>query len=264
VNGETVDDDTVLVDVDGAVATVTLNRPERRNALTPAMRRLYMDTLRALDADERVRVVVVTGAGSGFCSGADTGVLAAGGDGLSAYAGDPAYLPTIALRLRKPIVAAVNGAVAGIGFALMLAADVRFVARDAKISTSFARLGLVAEYGIAWMLPRIVGMGRAAEILLSGRALDGVEAERIGLATEAVDAADVVPSAQAWAKLVAESCAPWSLQQMKTQLYTDVLLSADEASGRSVDLMLDSFTRGELTEALAARAEKRPAQFPAV
>jgi enoyl-CoA hydratase/carnithine racemase len=166
----------VLVDVSSGVATVTLNRPERLNALTPAMRVQYIGALRRLDADPSVRVVVVTGAGRGFCSGADTGVLASGGESLTSFAADPANLPTMALGMKKPLVAAINGAVAGIGFSIMLAADVRFVAADAKISSTFARLGLVAEYGSGWLLPRIIGMGRAAEILLSGRTFDGREA----------------------------------------------------------------------------------------
>jgi enoyl-CoA hydratase/carnithine racemase len=253
---------TVLVEITDAVATVTLNRPERLNALTPQMRVAYMDMLRKLDRDPEVRVIVVTGAGRGFCSGADTSVLTAGNDGLAAYAARPENVPTMALELRKPLVAAVNGAVAGIGFAIMLAADVRFVARDAKISSTFARLGLVAEYGSAWMLPRIIGMGRAAEILLSGRSFDGVEAERLGLAVEAVDADQVLARAQDWAHQVARSCAPWSLEQMKRQLYHDSVLPSGEAVVRSLELMLESFDRPDLGEALRARAEKRPPRFP--
>lgn len=258
------DDETVLVEVNGAVATVTLNRPERRNALTPAMRIGYIERLRKLDADANVRVVVVTGAGPGFCSGADTGVLAEGGTSLSGFAADPDYLPTMALDMRKPLVAAVNGGVAGIGFAIMLAADVRFVAREARISTSFARLGLVAEYGTAWLLPRVVGMARAAELLLSGRTIDGAEAAEIGLASESLAADQVLGRAQAWAHEVAGSCAPWALQQMKRQLYRDSVLPVEEAVRTSVELMLESFTRSELAEALSARRDKRPPRFPAV
>jgi enoyl-CoA hydratase/carnithine racemase len=240
----------VLVDVSSGVATVTLNRPERLNALTPAMRVQYIGALRRLDADPSVRVVVVTGAGRGFCSGADTGVLASGGESLTSFAADPANLPTMALGMKKPLVAAINGA------------DVRFVAADAKISSTFARLGLVAEYGSGWLLPRIIGMGRAAEILLSGRTFDGREAVELGLAVEALDAGETLARAQKWATEVAASCAPWALSQMKQQLYMDAVLSVQEATTRSVDLMVESFSRPELAEALAARAAKRAPQFP--
>jgi enoyl-CoA hydratase/carnithine racemase len=256
-------DETIKVDRAAGVATVTLNRPERLNALTPEMRALYIDTLRMLDKEPDVRVIVVTGSGRGFCAGADTSVLQGDRGGLAGYAAEPENLPTMALGMAKPLVAAVNGAVAGVGFAIMLVADVRFVATTAKISTTFARLGLVAEYGTGWLLPRVVGMGRAAELLLSGRTLDGREAVDIGLAVEALEAGAVLPRAQAWAREVAASCAPWSLKQMKRQLYSDSGLPSDEAVRRSVELMLESFTRPDLSEALQARAANRPPRFAA-
>jgi enoyl-CoA hydratase/carnithine racemase len=254
-------DETIKIDRGEGIATVTLNRPERLNALTPEMRALYTDTLRILDKEPEVRVIVVTGSGRGFCSGADTGVLQGDRARITTAPARPEDLPTMALSLGKPLVAAVNGAVAGVGFALMLAADVRFVATTAKISTTFARLGLVAEYGTAWLLPRVVGMGRAAELLLSGRTIDGREAADIGLAAEALDADAVLPRAQEWARDVAASCAPWSLRQMKRQLYGDAVLPWDEAVGRSVELMRESLARPDLSEALQARAAKRPPRF---
>jgi enoyl-CoA hydratase/carnithine racemase len=225
------------------------------------MRVLYIDMLRSLDTEPDVRVVIVTGSGRGFCSGADTGVLQGDAAGLASYATRVENFPTMALGMRKPLVAAVNGAVAGIGFAVMLAADVRFVAATAKISTTFARLGLVAEYGTAWLLPRVVGMGRAAELLLSGRTIDGQEAADIGLATEALETDAVLPRAQAWAREVAVSCAPWSLRQMKRQLYGDSILSYQEAVEHSVGPMRESLARPDLSEALRARAAKRAPRF---
>jgi enoyl-CoA hydratase/carnithine racemase len=254
---------TVLTEIADGVATVTLNRPERLNALTPQMRIQYMDTLRRLDSDPNVRVVVVTGAGRGFCSGADTGVLAAGGEAIAPFAAAPDQLPTKALELSKPLVAAVSGPVAGIGLALMLAADVRFVAEDATISAAFARLGLVAEYGVGWLLPRVIGMGRAAELLLSGRTFTGREAAEMGLASAATDAASVLPRARDWAIQVAASCAPWSLRQIKRQLYMDSTSPISEATAQAVELMRQSLARPDLAEALQARKEKRPARFRA-
>lgn len=256
-------EDAVLTEVADGVATVTLNRPDRLNALTPHMRVLYMQTLQRLDNDPAVRVMVVTGAGRGFCSGADMGVLAAGGDELASFAAAPEQFPTRALELTKPLVAAVNGPVAGIGFAVMLAADVRFVAEDATISTTFARLGLVAEYGVGWLLPRVVGMGRAAEILLSGRTFTGREAAEMGLATLATDTALVLPRAREWAVQVASSCAPWSLRQMKRQLYADALLPVSDAAARAGELMLESLARPDLPEALLARQQQRLPRFRA-
>src|SRR3954447_9121719 len=177
--------DTILVERADGVATITLNRPDRLNALTPEMQQGYVDALTELDHDTDVRVIVVTGAGRGFCSGADLGALADIGQ-VIAEKPDASKLPTVALHIRKPIVAAVNGPVAGIGFALMLATDVRFIAAEARVSTTFARLGLVAEYGLSWLLPRVVGAGRAVELLMSGRIIDSDEALRIGLVHEVV------------------------------------------------------------------------------
>src|SRR3954447_11899632 len=201
--------DTILVERADGVATITLNRPDKLNALTPEMQQSYVDALTELDHDTDVRVIVVTGAGRGFCSGADLTALADIGD-VIAQKPDASKLPTVALDIRKPIVAAVNGPVAGIGFALMLATDVRFLAAEARVSTTFARLGLVAEYGLSWLLPRVVGTGRALELLMSGRMVDADEALRIGLVTEVVESRPVLDRAQEWAHEVAVHCSPRS------------------------------------------------------
>jgi len=251
----------VLVQHDGGVALVTLNRPDKLNALTPQMQLRYVELLRELDADLEVRVVVVTGAGRGFCSGADLAALA-DTEKLLSFAPEADQLPLVALGIRKPVVAAVNGPVAGIGFALMLACDVRFVAAGARIGTTFSRLGLVAEYGTSWLLPRIVGTGRAMELLLSGRAVDADEALRIGLVHEAVADRPVLERALEWAHEVAAQCSPLSLATIKRQVYGDQDRPRDEAVDRSVALMVASFGWGGLQEALAARLENRPAAFP--
>jgi enoyl-CoA hydratase/carnithine racemase len=251
----------VLVQHDDGVALVTLNRPDTLNALTPQMQLRYVELLRELDADPQVRVVVVTGAGRGFCSGADLASLA-DTKKLTSYAPAAGQLPTVALTIRKPVVAAVNGPVAGIGFALMLACDVRFVAAGARIGTTFSRLGLVAEYGTSWLLPRIVGTGRAMELLLSGRAVEADEALRIGLAHEVVADRPVLERSLEWAHEVAARCSPRSLAAIKGQVYGDLDRPRDEALDRALDLMVASFGWGGLQEALAARLENRPAVFP--
>jgi enoyl-CoA hydratase/carnithine racemase len=254
--------DTVLVDRDRGVATITLNRPDKLNALTPEMQHRYVDVLHELDDDSDVRVMVVTGAGRGFCSGADLSALA-DVDQLAEYSvPDPALLPTVAIETRKPLVAAVNGPVAGIGFVLMLASDVRFIAAGTRVSTTFARLGLVAEYGVSWLLPRVVGTGRALEILMSGRMVEADEALAIGLAQEVVDGRPVLDRALEWAHEVADRCSPRSLAHMKRQVYSDLERPRIEAIERALSLMVDSFSWGDLQEAMAARGDKRDPVFP--
>ncbi|GAA1845250.1 enoyl-CoA hydratase-related protein [Pseudonocardia ailaonensis] len=249
--------------VENRVAVVTLNRPEVLNALSFEMRVDLVERLRALDRDPEVRVIVVTGAGRGFCAGADTAALAGAADRPAHQRSTLDNLPTAVLELGTPVVAAVNGPAAGIGFALMLCADVSFVAEDAKLVTSFARLGLIAEHGTAWLLPRVVGMSRAVEILLSGRTLRGDEAARIGLAVEAMPAGEVLTRALAWANDVADNCSPWALRQMKRQLYADTTLPMETAVHRSLAPMAESLRRPDVAEALAARREHRSPRFAA-
>ena len=264
------DDDTVLVAKDRGVVTVTLNRPQTLNAVTPGMERRYVEALRAADADPAARVIVVTGAGRGFCSGADLGRLAnvdalagqvADRDAPDGHAAGPSVLPAAAMYVRKPVVAAVNGPVAGMGFALMMSCDVRFLAADARVGTTFARLGLVAEYGLSWLLPRSIGRGHAIELLMSGRIIDSDEALRIGLVQEVVSGEPVLDRALAWAHDVADNCSPRSLAQIKRQFYADDTATFDEALSRSLAAMRVSFGWGDLPEALAARREKRAPGF---
>jgi enoyl-CoA hydratase/carnithine racemase len=255
------DDDPVLVAKDRGVVTVTLNRPQTLNAVTHDMELRYVDALRAADADPTARVIVVTGAGRGFCSGADLGRLA---DTDALAAGRPAgspVLPTAAMDVRKPVVAAVNGPVAGMGFAIMMSCDVRFLAQDARIGTTFARLGLVAEYGLSWLLSRSIGRGHALELLMSGRIIGSDEALRLGLVEEVVTGQPVLDRALAWAHDVADNCSPRSLAQIKRQLYDDDTATFAESMSRSLALMRDSFGWEDLPEALAARREKRAPGF---
>lgn len=265
------DSDTVLVTRDRGVVTVTLNRPQTLNAVTSEMERDYVAAMRDLDADPTARVIVVTGAGRGFCSGADLGRLAntdalaarheAEADARAAVDVTASVLPGAAMAVRKPVVAAVNGPVAGMGFALMMSCDVRFLAADARVGTTFARLGLVAEYGLSWLLPRSVGRGHALELLMSGRIIGSDEALRIGLVQEVVSDQPVLDRALAWAHDVADNCSPRSLAQIKEQFYADDTAAYDEALSRSLAAMQVSFGWGDLPEALAARQEKRAPSF---
>jgi enoyl-CoA hydratase/carnithine racemase len=264
------DGDSVLVSRDRGVVTVTLNRPQTLNAVTSEMERRYVEAMRDADADPTARVIVVTGAGRGFCSGADLSRLA-NTDALTSHvadrdarAGDAAVqsvLPAAAMAVRKPVVAAVNGPVAGMGFALMMSCDVRFLALDARVGTTFARLGLVAEYGLSWLLPRSIGRGHALELLMSGRIVGSDEALRIGLVQEVVVGEPVLDRALAWAHDVADNCSPRSLAQIKRQFYDDDTATFDEALSRSLAAMQVSFGWEDLPEALAARREKRAPSF---
>jgi enoyl-CoA hydratase/carnithine racemase len=251
----------VLVEVRDRVALITLNRPDRLNALNAEMGPAYARALREADAHPDVRVAVVTGAGRGFCSGADLSVLAMGPEALEGFVSEtrPENLPTGALDVSIPVVMAVNGPAAGLGFVIALTGDVCFASPSARFISAFSRLGLVAEYGVAWLLPRMIGRQRAAEILLSGRSLDAAEAERIGLVQGVHD--DVVGAAMSWARDVAAHCSPRSLATIKQQLSAADQETRDESIMQSLSLMRASFRGPDLAEALLAKAAGRAPDF---
>jgi enoyl-CoA hydratase/carnithine racemase len=252
---------TLLVERVGAVAVVRFNRPDQLNAFTGEMSKQYAATLRELDADADVRAIVVTGNGRGFCAGADLAIISSGPAAISALVPPLEDLPSLGLKIGTPIVVAVNGPVAGIGFAYMLGGDVRFCAAEARISTSFARLGLVAEYGLSWLLPRLVGVGRAMDLLLSGRAVTGTEAKEIGLVEYVLPAAEVFDAALAYATDLAENSSPYSMAAIKAQVLADASSDLESALYRARWLMERSFSGSDLDEAMAARSEKRPPLF---
>lgn len=253
--------ESILLEHRDSVALVTLNRPDRLNALTADMGPAYAQLLRELDDDPDTRAIVVTGAGRGFCSGADLTTLGGSVDDLQGYVAgqDVSTLPVVALTLGTPVVTAINGPCAGIGFVLAVSADARFVHPEATLSTTFARLGLVAEYGIAWLLPRLIGLPAATDLLISGRTITGVEAGELGLAH--VDA-DPLAAALQWARGIATNSSPASIATMKRQLVdADSLTLAESVKASLID-MSEAFELPDLTEAMRARAEKRVPQFP--
>ncbi|MET8213981.1 enoyl-CoA hydratase-related protein, partial [Streptomyces sp. NPDC005373] len=189
--------------VDDRVALITLNRPDVYNALTAAMGGAVNQALRRADADPGVRCVVITGAGRGFCAGADVSLFTDDAALLKDSDPDEGLRPELLMRLRKPVVAAVNGSAAGVGFVLMACADVRFVAEKATLTTSYARLGVSAEYGIGWLLPRLIGLPNALDLLLSAGKISGAEALRLGLAQRALPAPEVLPAALDYARALA-------------------------------------------------------------
>lgn len=253
--------DVVLVERHDRVAVITLNRPDKLNAVTRELADAYAARMRAADADPDVRAIVVTGAGRGFCAGADLSILSAGAEALSGFLPPPEDLPQMALDLRTPVIAAVNGPVAGVGFAYMVGSDVRFAAQGATMSTTFARLGLVAEYGLSWLLPRLIGMPAALDLLLTGRTIDADEAARLGLVQAVLPPADLLDHAIAYGDDLARNCSPYSLANIKAQVYADAARDRASALADTLERMHDSIRRPDLAEAMRARSEQRPPRF---
>ena len=255
-------DEPVLAEQRGAVLTLRLNRPDRLNAWTQAMEDRYFDLLAAADDDPQVRAIVLTGAGRGFCAGADLddlGRLAAHTDRYQAGR----RLKTFPLTVRKPIVGAINGACAGLGLIQALYCDVRFVSSTAKLTTAFARRGLVAEHGLSWLLPRLVGPARALDLLLSARVVTGDEAVALGLAARAAAPEAVLETAQAYAADLAENCSPRSMAAMKDQVLHHVDSDLPTALRESDALMGEALTAWpDVQEGVASFLERRPAAFP--
>jgi enoyl-CoA hydratase/carnithine racemase len=255
-------DELIRYDVVDRVAVITLNRPDRLNAILPGMGDEYARLLLRADADPDVRAIVVTGAGRGFCSGADLTVLAEGREALDGYLdGQDAWtVPSVALLIGTPVATAINGPCAGIGFVLAISADVRFAAPTATLSTSFSRLGLIAEYGAAWLLTRLVGLAHATDLLLTGRTLTAEQAAAIGLVRVEDDA---LAAAMAWAQDVAANCSPSAMAVMKRQLLEADVQDLTAAVESSLVEMRAAFRRPDLTAAIMAKLEKRPVEFPA-
>ena len=249
--------------VDEGVALLTLNRPDRLNAWTGEMQREYFDLLAQAGADDAVRAVVVTGAGRGFCAGADMQSLQEiGAGGLERAASQQDTRPqTFPLTVAKPVIAAINGPCAGIGLVQALMCDNRFAAADAKITTAFARRGLVAEHGMSWLLPRLVGPAHALDLLLSARVVLGEEAARIGLVNRALPAESVLEETLAYARDLAANCAPSSMAAMKSQVYGDLQRGLDDALARANELMGESLQAPDFVEGVSSFVERRPPQF---
>lgn len=256
----------VLKTVEEGVALITLNRPERLNAWTGEMGHAYFDALEECDASTQVRAIVVTGAGKGFCAGADMEELKALGEGnLEDIALFPDERPqTFALSISKPIVAAINGACAGLGLVQALMCDIRFAAADAKLTTAFSRRGLVAEHGISWILPRLVGPARALDLLLSGRVVLGGEAETLGLVNRAVEPEGLLERALAYARELAVNSSPASMATMKRQVYADLTRELPDALEEANRLMGESFTAPDFVEGVASFMERREPRFAAL
>lgn len=250
----------MLEKVDGGVCTVTLNNPERRNAWSVAMEERYFQVLDDADGDPAVRAIVVTGAGATFCPGLDTQRLsAAAGEGtLALGVRRPQTYP---LQIRKPMIAAINGACAGIGLMQVLNCDVRFAARGAKFTTAYARRGLPAEYGSSWLLPRVIGLEHALDLLLSGRVVEADEAKALGLVSRVCAPECVLSDAQSYARDLAEHCSPRSMAAIRRQVYGDLSRTFSESMVHTLALMQDFAGNPDFAEGVASFVEKRAPNF---
>ena len=221
--------DLVTVQLSHGVAVITLNRPDKRNALSGEMIAGLGEAYAACDADNDVRVVVLTGAGTAFCAGADLspGKSPFGAiSDLSSFQSSP--VRPRAWEVRKPVIAAINGAAIGIGCSIALQADMRIVAIDAPLAVLQARRGVLPDAQSHWVLPRLVGATRAAQMLIAGRTITGADAERWGLANEAVDAGQVLSTAMEWANDIAANVSPLSAALSKRTLWRSLAATADE------------------------------------
>lgn len=252
------------------VAVVTLNRPERMNAWGGGLAAAFYRCMDAAEADSDVRVIVLTGNGRAFCAGADMGdldTISGASESTGDEDSDMSHLvgerhPHFLTDMRKPIIAAINGACAGIGLTHALMCDVRFVAAGAKLTTAFARRGLIGEYGISWILPRLVGWSAALDLLLSGRTFYAEEAAELGLVKEVVAPEDLLPRALAYAQDMAAHCAPSSMAVIKRQMYDDALRDLVATSDHAERLMHESMRRPDFIEGITAFFEKRQPNFP--
>jgi enoyl-CoA hydratase/carnithine racemase len=268
----------ILYEVGGGIATLTLNRPDKLNAWTMQMGQEVHHALTAASRDDAVRVIVLTGAGRGFCAGADVSALS----GIAAKPEDttrrmqqaqgcpyaaPGTRPDFEHRfayiasIPRPVIAAINGPVAGLGLVIALYCDLRFAAQGAKLGTAFARRGLIAEHGISWTLPRLVGHSNALDLLMSGRMIDAEEALRMGLVNRVMPQDRFMTDVRSYATDMAALASPRSARIMKQQLLESQFQTLGEAIRTADGLMADSFKSEDFKEGVAHFVEKRAPRF---
>ncbi|MET0182720.1 MAG: enoyl-CoA hydratase-related protein [Caulobacterales bacterium] len=268
--------DELLCQIEDGVATITLNRPDKLNAITLEMGQAYDACMARLSQDKKVRVVLITGAGRGFCAGADAGRLQTlvndSGATLSdsataasdAWASVPDYLRAryqVARVMPQPVIAAINGACAGAGLALAISCDIRLASSNAFFSAVFAKRGLIAESGLAWTLPRLIGRSAATEMMLSGRRVDAADALRIGLVNTVIEHEQFAAYALSYARDIAANGSPRSLRVIKEQLRLADEQTLREAIQYSGAVLREALTSSDFHEGVAALREKRQPRF---
>jgi enoyl-CoA hydratase/carnithine racemase len=267
-----------LYHVSDRVATVTLNRPDKLNAWTAVMEQEVRASIYEAEKDDQVRVIVLTGAGRGFCAGADMSLLGAiaqqglgnAGEHVLANSGNGhranvradfqkkySYFPSI----QKPVIAAVNGPAVGLGFIISLYCDLRFASDAARFGTAFAKRGLIAEYGLAWLLPRLIGPANSLDMLFSARLVDASEALRMGLVNRVFPQESFLDGVLAYARELANTVSPRSLRVIKEQVYNAMFQTLSEAFEASETEMVRSLQCEDFKEGVAHFLEKRAAAF---
>lgn len=267
----------ILYDVADGIATVTLNRPDKLNAWTRTMQAEVHDAMHRAAADDAVRAILLTGAGRGFCAGADMGLLTdiqqKGGERVSAPAADRPVPPQGSTRddfrktyswfpsIPKPIVGAINGPCAGLGMVIALYCDIRFAGRSAMFTTAFAQRGLIAEHGISWLLPRLVGLPESADLLFTARKVGADEALRLRLVQRVCDDDKLIAEARDYLRSIVEGVSPRSVAVMKRQIWNGLFETLGEAVEVGVVEMQKSFASEDFKEGVAHFLEKRAPRF---
>ena len=268
-----------LYTVADRVATITLNRPDKLNAWTATMEQEVRASMYEAERDPDVRVIILTGAGRGFCAGADMSLLGAiakqglGDRGQENFLRNSdngrrqdirpdfqkkySYFPSI----EKPVIAAVNGPAVGLGFIISLYCDLRFASDSARFGTAFAKRGLIAEYGLAWLLPRLIGPANALDMLFSARLVDANEALRMGLVNQVLAQSAFLDGVHAYAKDLAYAVSPRSMRVIKNQVYNAMFQTLSEAFETSEKEMVQSLQCEDFKEGVAHFVEKRAAAF---
>lgn len=269
----------ITYDTSDGIAVVTLNRPAKLNAWTPVMDQEVQQALARAESDDAVRVIVLTGAGRSFCAGMDVGFLGdltghdRGGriahlkthfpkgperaDARPDFQTLYSYFPAIG----KPVIAALNGPTVGLGLVIALYCDIRIAVDSATFTTAFSKRGLIAEHGIAWLLPRLVGVANACDLLFSARTVDAAEALRLGLVNRVLPLETFGAGVREYAMWLATSVSPRSLRIMKRQIYDSLFQTLGEAIEAANVQMFDSLMCDDFREGVAHFMEKRPPRF---
>ena len=267
----------IIYEIDGKSAIISINRPETLNALTDLTQAEIRHALNQSERNPDVIGTVLTGIGRGFCSGVDMNSLSKMSEAGRRLGNAHPHLATTAenplndedfvegvtyfLALRKPLIAAINGACAGLGFSVATFCDLRFVDRSAKLITSFAQRGLIAEHGTSWMLPRLIGPGPALDLFWTSRKFDGEEAFRIGYATHLSEHGQSVQDAVKYLNDIAATSAPQSIMMMKRQVYRHLNRELGDSMNESTKWMDESLARGDFKEGVQSFVERREPNF---
>ena len=270
--------ETILYDESDHVATITLHRPDRLNAITKQLGDELLEAMRTADRNDAVRVIVLTGSGRGFCAGADMSSLSGIAqkddwspedsaprpvtprpfeDAIDDFRKPHSYFPAVS----KPVIGAVNGVAVGLGFVYLLYCDIRIASEKARFGTAFSQRGLIAEHGISWMLPRLIGISHALDMLYSARLVDAQEALRMGLVSRVVAHDELMDQVTQYAAMLVTTVSPRSLRVIKKQVYEAQFKTLGEAIDVADEEMIQSLQCDDFKEGVAHFVEKRPPRF---